>query len=181
MRQCGLEKNQWHLVAVYGARWPATTASFSMADTATSTQSRTTRASSTKRRANTVSTETEKKLARAARSAQRLAQLSDASRDGSTLDMFPDDPTRATLEAMNIDIRQGTLHGFELPDVVLAAVGATTSLDAAASASSDTRAARRSPREKVEPAYAAVPLDGFERFEPTQKVSVPKDEPSNAV
>ncbi len=38
--------------------------------------------------------------------------------------MFPDDPTRATLEAMNIDIRQGTLHGFELPDVVLAAVGA---------------------------------------------------------
>jgi hypothetical protein len=173
MRQCGLEKNQWHLVAVYGARWPATTASFSMADTATSTQSRTTRASSTKRRANTVSTETENKLARAARSAQRLAQLSDASRDGSTLDMFPDDPTRATLEAMNIDIRQGTLHGFELPDVVLAAVGATTSLDAAASASSDTRAARRSPREKVEPAYAAVPLDGFERFEPTQK-----DEPS---
>jgi hypothetical protein len=66
-----------------------------MADTATSTQSRTTRASSTKRRANTVSTETENKLARAARSAQRLAQLSDASRDDSTLDMFPDDPTRA--------------------------------------------------------------------------------------
>jgi hypothetical protein len=181
MRQCGLEKNQWHLVAVYGARWPATTASFSMADTAASTQSRTTRASSTKRRANTVSTETENKLARAARSAQRLAQLSDASRDDSTLDMFPDDPTRATLEAMNIDIRQGTLHGFELPDVVLAAVGGTTSLEAAVSASSDTRAARRAPREKVEPAYAAVPLDGFERFEPTQKVSVPKDEPSNAV
>ena len=148
-----------------------------MADSAASTQSRTTRASSTKRRANTVSTETENKLARAARSAQRLAQLSDASRDDSTLDMFPDDPTRATLEAMNIDIRQGTLHGFELPDVVLAAVGGTTSLDAAASASSDTRAARRAPREKVEPAYAAVPLDGFERFEPTQKVSVPKDEP----
>ena len=181
MRQCGLEKNQWHLVAVYGARWPATTASFSMADTAASTQSRTTRANSTKRRANTVSTETEKKLARAARSAQRLAQLSDASRDDSTLDMFPDDPTRATVEAMNIDIRQGTLHGFELPDVVLAAVGGTTSLDAVASASSDTRAARRAPREKVEPAYASVPLDGFERIEPTQKVSEPKDESDRVV
>ena len=152
-----------------------------MADSAASTQSRTTRASSTKRRTNTVSTETENKLARAARSAQRLAQLSDASRDDSTLDMFPDDPTRATLEAMNIDIRQGTLHGFELPDVVLAAVGATTSLDGAASAASEARAARRAPREKVEPAYAAVPLDGFERIEPTQKVSAPKDEPSNPV
>jgi hypothetical protein len=152
-----------------------------MADSAASTQSRTTRASSTKRRTNTVSTETENKLARAARSAQRLAQLSDASRDDSTLDMFPDDPTRATLEAMNIDIRQGTLHGFELPDVVLAAVGATTSLDGAATASSEARAARRAPREKVEPAYAAVPLDGFERIEPTQKVSAPKDVPSSPV
>jgi hypothetical protein len=152
-----------------------------MADSAASTQSRTTRASSTKRRTNTVSTETENKLARAARSAQRLAQLSDASRDDSTLDMFPDDPTLATLEAMNIDIRQGTLHGFELPDVVLAAVGATTSLDGAAVASSEARAARRAPREKVEPAYAAVPLDGFERIEPTQKVSAPKDTPSNPV
>ncbi|MGA3247103.1 MAG: hypothetical protein ABSD12_02835 [Paraburkholderia sp.] len=152
-----------------------------MADSAASTQSRTTRASSTKRRANTVSTETENKLARAARSAQRLAQLSDASRDDSTLDMFPDDPTRATLEAMNIDVRQGTLHGFELPGVVLAAVGVTTGLDGAASASPDTRSARRAPREKVEPAYAAVPLDGFERFEPTQKALAPTDEPATTV
>ena len=103
-----------------------------MADSAASTQSRTPRANSKKRRANTLSTETENKLARAARSAQRLAQLSDTSRDDGTLDMFPDDPTRATLEAMNIDIRQGTLHGFELPDVVLAAVGATTGQEGAA-------------------------------------------------
>ena len=152
-----------------------------MADSAASTQSRTSRASPKKRRANTISTETENKLARAARSAQRLAQLSDASRDGSTLDMFPDDPTRATLEAMNIDIRQGTLHGFELPDVVLAAVGATTSLEGAVSASSEVRAARRAPRERTEAAYAAVPLAGFERIEPTQKVSAPKDLSSNAV
>ncbi|WP_144150826.1 hypothetical protein [Paraburkholderia sp. BCC1885] len=146
-----------------------------MADSAASTQSRTTRASSTRRRANTVSTETENKLARAARSAQRLAQLSDPSRDDVTLDLFPDDPTRATLEAMNIDVRQGTLHGFELPDVVLAAVGVPAALDAVAGASSDTRAARRAPREKVEPAYASVPLDGFERVEPAQKVVVDKD------
>ena len=119
-----------------------------MADSAASTQSRPQRAASKKRRQATVSTETENKLARAARSAQRLAQLSDASRDDSTLDLFPDDPTRATLEAMNIDIRQGTLHGFELPDVVLAAVGAIDagdgmSLDAKGGA---PRASRREGR-----------------------------------
>lgn len=114
-----------------------------MADSVASTQSRPSRTASKKRRQATVSTETENKLARAARSAQRLAQLSDASRDDSTLDLFPDDPTRATLEAMNIDIRQGTLHGFELPDVVLAAVGA---IDAGDSGSLDTRSVRRAPR-----------------------------------
>lgn len=139
---------------------------FSMADSAASTQSRPPRASSTKPRANTVSTETENKLARAARSAQRLAQLSDASRDDSTLDLFPDDPTRATLEAMNIDIRQGTLHGFELPDVVLAAVGAGASGDGLATTTSEARAARRGPRERSE-APAVAPLAGFERLEPT--------------
>ncbi|MFM0673666.1 hypothetical protein [Paraburkholderia sediminicola] len=114
-----------------------------MADSVASPQSRPQRAASKKRRQATVSTETENKLARAARSAQRLAQLSDASRDDSTLDLFPDDPTRATLEAMNIDIRQGTLRGFELPDVVLAAVGA---IDAGDNALVDARAARRAPR-----------------------------------
>ncbi|RKR37379.1 hypothetical protein [Paraburkholderia sp. BL17N1] len=114
-----------------------------MADSVASTQSRPQRVASKKRRQATVPTETENKLARAARSAQRLAQLSDASRDDSTLDLFPDDPTRATLEAMNIDIRQGTLHGFELPDVVLAAVGA---IDGGDNALVDARATRRAPR-----------------------------------
>jgi hypothetical protein len=114
-----------------------------MADSVASTQSRPSRTASKKRRQATVSTETENKLARAVRSAQRLAQLSEASRDDSTLDLFPDDPTRATLEAMNIDIRQGTLHGFELPDVVLAAVGA---IDAGDNVPVDARAARRTPR-----------------------------------
>ncbi|MEX3785907.1 hypothetical protein [Paraburkholderia sp. BR14374] len=95
-----------------------------MADSAASPQSRPRRVASKKQRQGAVSTETENKLARAARSAQRLAQLSGVARDDSTLDLFPDDPTRATLEAMNIDVRQGTLHGFELPDVVLQAVGA---------------------------------------------------------
>ncbi|MFM0241122.1 hypothetical protein [Paraburkholderia phytofirmans] len=114
-----------------------------MADSAASMQSRPQRAASKKRRQANVPTETENKLARAARSAQRLAQLSDASRDDSTLDLFPDDPTRATLEAMNIDIRQGTLHGFELPDVVLAAVGA---IDGGDGLAVDARATRRAPR-----------------------------------
>ncbi|WP_233856492.1 hypothetical protein [Paraburkholderia sp. HD33-4] len=95
-----------------------------MADSAASPQSRPRRVASKKQRQGAVSTETENKLARAARSAQRLAQLSSVARDDSTLDLFPDDPTRATVEAMNIDFRQGTLHGFELPDVVLQAVGA---------------------------------------------------------
>jgi hypothetical protein len=134
-----------------------------MADSAVSTQSRPRRDASTKkRREATVSTETEKKLARAARSAQRLAQLSDVSRDDSTLDLFPDDPTRATLEAMNIDIRQGTLHGFELPDVVLAAVGALdTPTD---SMSADAKAARRAPRavRTDEPAGVDAQLSGLE-------------------
>ncbi|MGF6650773.1 hypothetical protein OKW34_001335 [Paraburkholderia youngii] len=109
-----------------GIRRPflATTAFSSMADSAASPQSRPRRVASKKQRQGAVSTETENKLSRAARSAQRLAQLSGVARDDSTLDLFPDDPTRATLEAMNIDVRQGTLHGFELPDVVLQAVGA---------------------------------------------------------
>lgn len=129
-----------------------------MADSAASTQSRPPRAASKKRRQATVSTETENKLARAARSAQRLAQLSDASRDDSTLDLFPDDPTRATLEAMNIDVRQGTLHGFELPDVVLAAVGAID-----ADTPSDAKAARRAPRaaKSDEPAPVNAELSGL--------------------
>jgi hypothetical protein len=145
---------------VLGARFPATTAFFSMADSAASTQSRPQRAASKKRRQATVSTETENKLARAARSAQRLAQLSDASRDDSTLDLFPDDPTRATLEAMNIDVRQGTLHGFELPDVVLAAVGVID----ADGMSPEARAARRAPRaaKSDEPVPVNAQLSGLE-------------------
>lgn len=95
-----------------------------MADSAESTIARPARARSQKPRASTVSPETESKLARAARSAQRLAQLSDAARDHSTLDLFPDDIARAEQQALNIDVRQGTLQGFELPHVVLAAAGA---------------------------------------------------------
>ncbi|REG51192.1 hypothetical protein B0G80_7680 [Paraburkholderia sp. BL6669N2] len=128
-----------------------------MADSVASTQSRPQRVASKKRRQATVPTETENKLARAARSAQRLAQLSDASRDDSTLDLFPDDPTRATLEAMNIDIRQGTLHGFELPDVVLAAVGA---IDGGDNTLVDARAARRAPR-AAKPDDQPVPVNAL--------------------
>ncbi|WP_086967158.1 hypothetical protein [Caballeronia glebae] len=69
-----------------------------------------------------VSADTEKKLARAARSAQRLAQLSEGARAGETLDLFAEDAERAQLQAMNTDIRQGTFEGFELPEVFLAAV-----------------------------------------------------------
>ncbi|HEY2022852.1 hypothetical protein [Paraburkholderia sp.] len=129
-----------------------------MTDSVASPQSRPRRAASKKQREGDVSTETENKLARAARSAQRLAQLSGVSGDDSTLDMFPDDPTRATLEAMNIDVRQGTLDGFELPEVVLQAVGALedgASLD---------KGARRAPRAvKVDaPTPVHGQLSGFD-------------------
>jgi hypothetical protein len=141
-----------------------------MADSVATRQSRPPRAASKKRRQATVSTDTENKLARAARSAQRLAQLSGASRDDSTLDLFPDDPTRATLEAMNIDIRQGTLHGFELPDVVLAAVGA---IDAGDGVLLDAKSARRGPRvaKAEEPISVNALLSGLEIEPATQAVS----------
>jgi len=93
-----------------------------------------------KRRASPVSTDTEHKLTRAARSAQRLAQLSDAARDGATLDLFPDDIARAEQQALNLDVRQGTLQGFELPDVVLAAAGAPDGVGFTAAARNSVRA-----------------------------------------
>ncbi|MFL9876239.1 hypothetical protein [Paraburkholderia megapolitana] len=105
------------------------------ADPHASPTTRRRRSDAAKPQASSVSTETENKLARAAQSAQRLAQLSDVPSDDSTLDLFPDDPTRATLQAMNIDVRQGTLSGFELPEVVLAAIGAPDG--------TDTKAVRR--------------------------------------
>jgi hypothetical protein len=65
----------------------------------------------------------EDKLARAARSAQRLAQLSEVVRDENTPDLFAGDESRAVAAVLEIDARQGTLEGFELPPEVLAAAG----------------------------------------------------------
>lgn len=133
-----------------------------MADSAESTISRPSRPRSQNRRTSTVSPETENKLARAARSAQRLAQLSDAARDGSTLDLFPDDTARAEQQAMSIDVRQGTLQGFELPDVVLAAVGAPDGVGFAAGAA-EAKAALRAVRGAApskDLASDAMPHDG---------------------
>ena len=160
MRQCG-PKNSNALTSVPGARFPATTAFFSMADSVVTRQSRSPRGASTKRRQATVSTETENRLARAARPARRFAPLGDAAHDDCTLDLFPDDPTRATLELMNIDIRQRTLHGFELPGVVLAAVGA---IDGAVGRSLAAKAARRTPRAAriEEPVQVNAQLSGLE-------------------
>ncbi len=139
------------------------------ADLAASPNSSTRRAGSAQRRETTVSTETENKLARAARSAQRLAQLSDVPRDDSTFDLFPDDPTRATLEAMTIDVRQGTLTGFELPAEVQAAVGITDDGDALAGESKPTPTRRVTRAAKIDEATSlskqASVLD--ERVEPS--------------
>lgn len=112
------------------------------ADPAAPPTTRSRRAGATKAQPSPVSTDTENKLARAARSAQRLAQLSDVPADDSTLDLFPDDPTRATLQAMNIDVRQGTLSGFELPDVVRVAIGVSDNATPGVDAKSARRATR---------------------------------------
>jgi hypothetical protein len=93
------------------------------------------------------SADAEKKLARAARSAQRLAQLSEGARGGETLDLFAEDAERAQLQAMNTDIRQGTFEGFELPEVFLAAVQSNCSAaPAGASAQESAAGAKRAAR-----------------------------------
>lgn len=68
------------------------------------------------------------------RPAQRLASVQRPRSFGvpygaPTLDLFADDAERATLQAMNTDVRQGTLAGFELPEVFMAAVSATADVD----------------------------------------------------
>jgi hypothetical protein len=73
------------------------------------------------------------KLARAARSAQRLALLNRAAYGAPTLDLFAEDAERATLQALNTDIRQASLPGFELPEAFMAAVPATVEESASAS------------------------------------------------
>lgn len=119
---------------------------FFMADSADSAPPRRSRASSKRRAApassSSISADTENKLARAVQSAQRLAQLSDAPREDGTLDLFPDDPTRALVESMTIDVRQGTLSGFELPPVVRAAVEAAHGANAPPAPATSRRPAR---------------------------------------
>jgi hypothetical protein len=48
--------------------------------------------------------------------------LSRAPYGAPTLDLFAEDAERATLQALNTDIRQSSLPGFELPEVFMAAV-----------------------------------------------------------
>jgi hypothetical protein len=113
-----------------------------MADSTASRRSRVSRGASSASSASSVSAETENKLARAAQSAQRLAQLSDAPHNDGTLDLFPDDPTRALVESMTIDVRQGTLSGFELPEVVRAAVEAAQGATRASTPTTPRRGGR---------------------------------------
>jgi hypothetical protein len=94
-----------------------------VADTADTAGSRRTDAASKSMSAGRpAESDADAKLARAARSAQRLALLSRAPYGAPTLDLFAEDAERATLQAMNTDIRQSSLPGFELPEVFMAAV-----------------------------------------------------------
>lgn len=142
-----------------------------MADSVVTRHSRPSHAASKKRHQGAVPAETDSRLARAARPVRRFAQLGEASRDDCTLDLFPDDPTRATLELMNIDIRQHTLYGFELPGVVLAAVGA---MDGAVGRSLAAKAARRTPRAAKldEPGQVNAQLSGLELVDAPKSASV---------
>jgi hypothetical protein len=109
------------------------------------------------------SADTEKKLARAARSAQRLAQLSEGARNGETLDLFAEDAERAHVQAMNTDIRQGTFEGFELPEVFLAAVQSNCGVAAGSGAPESTAAKRASKASvaSVEPVQGLFQDDAF--------------------
>jgi hypothetical protein len=101
--------------------------------------------------------EAESKLARAARSARRLAHLSQMPRGTDTLDLFAEDTERVLFQATNTDLRQGTLAGFELPDAFMAAVCATSGIDDSVSA---TRPARGSPELDHEaPVQIDLPVD----------------------
>jgi hypothetical protein len=92
-----------------------------MADTVASPASRSSRSATAKRRGGVEATGTEDKLARAAKSAEHLARLSNASREEKSADdLFRGDPVRAALQVRDIDTRQGTLEGFEWPGEALA-------------------------------------------------------------
>lgn len=97
--------------------------------------------------------EAENKLARAARSAQRLARLSQMPRGAETLDLFAEDTERILLQATNTDLRQGTLAGFELPGAFMATLCATSGGD-------DPESAPRPARDSLEFAQqASVQID----------------------
>ena len=87
------------------------------------------------------------RLARAARPVQRGAVMSRAPYGAPTLDLFAEDTERATLQALNTDIRQCTLPGFELPDVFMAAVEAVSSMEDAQEHLASIRATRHEARE----------------------------------
>jgi hypothetical protein len=103
----------------------------------------------------------EKKFARAARSAQRLAQLSERPRNGETLDLFAEDAERAHFQALNTDIRQGTFEGFELPEVFLAAVQTNCGAPPA-----EPTVARRASKESVTSVEPAPGLFQDEALQP---------------
>lgn len=105
----------------------------------------------------------EKKLARAARSAQRLAQLSEGARGGETLDLFAEDAERARLQAMSTDIRQGTFEGFELPEVFLAAVQSNCGTASTGANATESAASKRAARGSV---ASVAPVRGLFQDDP---------------
>ncbi|SAL61884.1 hypothetical protein AWB74_03164 [Caballeronia arvi] len=119
----------------------------------------------------------EKKLARAARSAQRLAQLSEDARGGETLDLFAEDTERAQFQAMNTDIRQGTFEGFELPEVFLAAVQSNCGTAPAGVDAAESAAAKRAARGT---ASSVVPEQGLFQDELPHVDAARPDQPKSA-
>ncbi len=100
-----------------------------MADSAVSSTSGVSRPATTKRRARAASTETDNRPARAALAVEDAAQASPSAAEGhgaavveTAIDLFATDDTPAAAHTMNLDPRQGTLDGFELPADALASL-----------------------------------------------------------
>jgi hypothetical protein len=83
------------------------------------------------------------KPARVMRPGQRSFMNGRAPYGAPTLDLFAEDTERATLQALNTDIRQCMLPGFELPEVFMAAVEAVSGMAGGEEHLALLRAARR--------------------------------------
>jgi hypothetical protein len=90
-----------------------------------------------------IQVDSDSKPSHVSRPVQRSATNGRAPYGAPTLDLFAEDTERATLQALNTDIRQCMLPGFELPEVFMAAVEAVSAMANSDGHLALLRAARR--------------------------------------